>query len=174
MSVQLGFESEDPVVIKKARGTAKGRVTNFVNRLPFMLKKEIGGNFRHDQIDEADVSDVVTKLEESLQHFLDLQTRFMEFRVELVDKGEEDKLLNDEEVYVNRVMETYCSAVASHNSYKKEIKLFEAADAQAALKIVLNVAKGAANEVISSEDEKIKKLLRKGWRKLLNLLLLRH
>ena len=77
--------------------------------------------------------------------------------MELVDKGEEDKLLNDEEVYVNRVMETYCSAVASHNSYKKEIKLFEAADAQAALKIVLNVAKGAANEVISSEDEQIKK-----------------
>ena len=58
MSVQEGFESEDPEVIKKARGTAKGRVTNFVNRLPLMLKKETGGNFRHDQIDEADVSDV--------------------------------------------------------------------------------------------------------------------
>ena len=51
--------------------------------------------------------------------------------------------------------------------------IYKVADAQAAL-IVLNVAKGAANKVISSEDEKIKKLLRKGWRKLLNLLLLRH
>ena len=122
-----------------------------------MLKKDKDGNFVHDHIDGADVSDVVSKLEESLQHFLDLHVRFIQFRVALEDADKEKKLLNDEEVYVDKVMETYCSAIASHKSYKKEIKLFEAEDAQEALKIVLNVAKSAASEVISSEDIKIKK-----------------
>ena len=95
MSVQEGLESENPEVIKKARGTAKGRVTNFVNRFPLMLKKDKDGNFVHDQIDGADVSDVVSKLEESLQHFLDLHVRFIQFRVALEDANKEKKLLND-------------------------------------------------------------------------------
>ena len=66
MSVQDGLNSQDPETIKKGRGAAKGRVTNFVNRIPGLLKKDKVGKFIHDEIDEAEVSDVVGKMEECL------------------------------------------------------------------------------------------------------------
>ena len=41
ISVKEGLVSEDEEVIKKARGTAKGTVTIYLNRLPMVLIKDV-------------------------------------------------------------------------------------------------------------------------------------
>ena len=88
MSVKEGLVSEDEEVIKKARGTAKGTVTIYLNRLPMVLIKD-DDRFLHEQIDRSEVKEIFDKLDENLQNFQILHERYFEFREVLSDSQKE-------------------------------------------------------------------------------------
>ena len=75
MSLKEGLESEVPDVIKRARGVAKGNVTRNTHKLTLLLKKDSGGEFVYDDIDETEVLEVVNKINESLEDTRNLHSR---------------------------------------------------------------------------------------------------
>ena len=98
MSVEGGLLSEDSEVIRKALGTAKGKVTNKINYLQNLLLKD-DGKFLFDQIDRKKVQDQFSILEESFEIFQDLHQRHCQFRKVEKDDDEERKLLVKEDSY---------------------------------------------------------------------------
>ena len=157
MSVEEGLSSEDSEVIKKARGAAKGKVTNKINFLQNLLLKD-DGKFLFDQIDRKDVQDQYSMLEECHETFQDLHQRFYLFRKVLEDGGEEKKLLDKEDSYSKQVMQSFCSVKAEYTKYKNSVELLIKADAIQSARLQLDFAKTDAQEVIASDDDdKLKK-----------------
>ena len=118
MSVEEGLVSEDSEVIKKARGTAKGQVTNKINYLQNLLLKD-DGKFLFDQIDRKDVQDEYSILKECHETFQTLHQRYHQFREALKDDAEEKKLLVKEDSYANQMMQSFCSGKAEYSKYKQ-------------------------------------------------------
>ena len=115
MSVEEGLSSEDSEVIRKAWGTAKGKVTNKINYLQNLLLKD-DGKFLFGQIDRKDVQDQYSKLEEYHDTFQNLHERYCQFREANKDEAEEKKLLLKEDSYAEQVMQSFCSGKAEYSN----------------------------------------------------------
>jgi hypothetical protein len=152
MSVEEGLRSEDVDVIKKARGVARGTVTNFINRLPKLLIKNSAGNLQCERISNTEVIALSVKLDKSHDTFQELHERFSQFRERGKESTEEEDLQKADDVYGQEVVEKYYSAIADIEKYKKEFIVLEKEETEVDLKKLLEVDKLVANEVVSSSD----------------------
>ena len=105
MSVEEGLRSEDVDVIKKARGVARGTVTNFINRLPKLLIKNSAGNLQCERISNTEVIALSVKLDKSHDTFQELHERFSQFRERGKESTEEEDLQKADDVYGQEVVE---------------------------------------------------------------------
>ena len=80
MSIKEVLESEDPHVIKKARGAARGAVTNYINRLSMVLTKSHTDQLLQKKIDKAEGLELSDKIQKSHQISQDLKERYSQFR----------------------------------------------------------------------------------------------
>ena len=152
MSVEEGLRSEDVDVIKKARGLARGTLTNFINRLPKLLIKNSAGNLQCERISNTEVIALSVKLDKSHDTFQELHERFSQFRERGKESTEEEDLQKADDVYGQEVVEKYYSAIADIEKYKKEFIVLEKEETEVDLKKLLEVDKLVANEVVSSSD----------------------
>ena len=102
MSIKEGFESEEPDVIKRGRGVAKGNVTKNAKKLIALLKKDTEEKFVYDDIDMTDVVEVVDKLNGALEDTWNLHSRLLQFREVSEDATEKDKLEEEQKVLIQR------------------------------------------------------------------------
>ena len=152
MSVKEGLESEEPDVIKKARGAARGTVTNYINRLPMVLTKDHTGKLLHEKIDKSEVLALSDKIEKSHQIFQDLNERYSQYR-ERGDTADKEKGLQEaDDSYGLELMQKFYSAIADFKVYKKEVCVFETEDVKVTIKISLDAAIYVAGEVAASEN----------------------
>ena len=152
MSVEEGLRSEDVELVKKARGVARGTVTNFINRLPRLLIKNTAGNLQCEKIIKTEVFALSGKLDKSHDTFQELHERYSQFR----DRGQtstlEEELQKADDDYGQEVVEKYYSAIADIENYKKEIIVLEKEETEVDLKNLLDVDKLVASEIVSSTD----------------------
>lgn len=159
MSLKEGLESEDPIVIKRARGVAKGNVTRHTKNLTVLLKKDSEGEFVYDDIDEADVLELVNKVNESLEDTRNLHSRLQQFREVLENAVDNDKQLEEDQTYIDEVYGSCSDAALSlYGSYKKKAKEIEKIKQlnkeEKSAKKNLELAKAAAHKVIQVESMK--------------------
>ena len=171
MSLKEGLESEDPNVIKRARGVAKGNVTRHTNKLTVLLKKDSEGEFVYDDIDETDVLEVVNKVNDSLEDTRNLHSRLQQFREDPENAVDNDKQLEEDQTYIDEVYGSSDAALSLYGSYKKKVKeikkikqekveeiekIKQLNKEEKSAKKKLELVKATARKVIASQVESMK------------------
>ena len=152
MSVEEGLSSEDATVIKKARGAAKGVMSNLINRLPDVLPKGTAGKLLYEKISDSEVLALTERIEKSHETLQTLHVRFGQFRDLGKDALEEKNLDEAEAAYGQEVWQKYRSAIAEIEVYKNEKNVVEIEEAIAALKTALDFDKYVSSEIVDKKD----------------------
>ena len=160
--------SEDLVVIKGARSTAKGKVTRNINYLKNILRCDKDGNFITADIDGDSVKEAMTELKSSYECFQDLNERVMTFREKLDDALAEADAIGKENLYESGVSEEYAAARTLVSKYKNTVKSEAKAKEEATrlstlqvevdmLKLIYDGKYSAAKIVVESTDDGVRK-----------------
>ena len=80
MSSREALKSSDPRVVKTARRTVKGQITNNTNQLSNLLHKKSDGDFDLDNISYPIVSEIHNKLNSNFELINQLHDRYGQVR----------------------------------------------------------------------------------------------
>ena len=126
----MAAQSQDLGEIKKGRSAIKGQITTAVKRLQSIFAQKIGEDFNHEQISKSEVSQMEKRLNENFDIFQQLHQKCCEKRDIGEDDAKEEKLAEEDEVYVEQVTSKVYPVFDMFVKYNRSVADFEAEESK--------------------------------------------
>ena len=98
--VKKALESTDVKLIKKVRGSEKGKLTKYVDRIHEILRvDEATGSYDHESISRIELSGVEISVKEAFKNTQDLHSHLQCNRAEGANAEEESKIEDEMAAY---------------------------------------------------------------------------